>query len=229
MNEIKKILVVEDDLSILEGLKDNLIAEGYFVFTTSNGLDGLDMAKEEMIDLLILDIMLPGINGFEICKKIKIKKPLLPILMLTARSAEMDKIAGLDYGADDYMTKPFSISELLARVRAILRRSYSQNKIIEEFTFGKVKVNFIKMQAFVKKKEVKFTTKEFAIMEYFIHRSGEVIHRHELLNKVWGYKSIPTTRTVDNFILDIRKKIEDSPSNPKHIVSVSGIGYRFEP
>lgn len=229
MNKKKQILVVEDDLSILMGLNDNLIAEGYEVMTVSNGMEGLKMALEQSIDLLLLDIMLPGINGFEICKKIKTEKPLLPVLMLTARSSEMDKIAGLDYGADDYITKPFSISELLARVRAILRRAYPKNNKLETYTFGKVKINFKKMEVFVDGKPIHFTKKEFSILDYFIKHEGEVVHRHDLLNEVWGYSKVPTTRTVDNFILDIRKKIEDQPSNPKHIVSVSGIGYKFNP
>lgn len=227
MENRKNILVIEDDISILMGLKDNLIAEGYEVFTSMNGTEGLEMALQNNIDLLILDIMLPGKNGFEICKKLKSEKPLLPVLMLTARNSEMDKIAGLDYGADDYITKPFSLSELLARIRAVLRRAYPQKKKLEQYSFGNVKIDFKKMQVFVNEKEIKFTAKEFAIMEYFIKHSGEVVHRHELLNEVWGYNKIPTTRTVDNFILDIRKKIEETPSKPIHIVSISGIGYRF--
>ena len=141
----------------------------------------------------------------------------------------MDKIAGLDYGADDYITKPFSLSELLARIRAILRRAYPKQKEFEQYSFGNVKIDFKKMQAFVKEKEIKFTGKEFAIMEYFIRHAEELVHRHDLLNKVWGYNAVPSTRTVDNFILDIRKKIEEIPSNPKHIVSISGVGYRFQP
>ena len=229
MEKKKHILVVEDDISILMGLKDNIIAEGYEVDTTVNGVDGLKLASEKEFDLLILDVMLPGMNGFEICKKIKKEKPLLPIIMLTARSSEMDKIAGLDYGADDYMTKPFSLSELLARIRAILRRAYPLKKELEQFSFGNVKIDLKKMQAYVNAKEIKFTGKEFAIMEYFIRHSGEVVHRHDLLNEVWGYNAIPSTRTVDNFILDIRKKIELTPSSPKYIVSISGVGYRFQP
>lgn len=229
MEEKKYILVVEDDISILMGLKDNLIAEGYDVKTSMNGTEGLELALKNEIDLLILDIMLPGMNGFEICKKIKMKKPILPIIMLTARSSEMDKIAGLDYGADDYITKPFSLSELLARIRAILRRAYPEQKELEQYTFGKVKIDFKKMQVSVNGKEVKFTVKEFAIMEYFIRHAEEVVHRHDLLDEVWGYKAMPSTRTVDNFILDMRKKIEEIPSNPKHIVSISGVGYRFQP
>ncbi|MEN8194088.1 MAG: response regulator transcription factor [Bacteroidota bacterium] len=229
MNRKKHILVVEDDLSILMGLQDNLIAEGYKVTTASNGTDGFNLASNNNFDLLILDIMLPGMNGFDICKRIKKEKPLLPIVMLTARSSEMDMVSGLDYGADDYITKPFSLSELLARIRAVIRRAYPDKKELENYSFGNVTIDFKKMQAFVNGEEIKFTVKEFAIMEYFIRHSGEVVHRHDLLNEVWGYNVMPSTRTVDNFILDIRKKVEETPSDPKHIISVSGIGYRFQP
>jgi len=227
MNRSKHILVVEDDLSILVGLQDNLIIEGYEVSTATNGTEGLNLANKKDFDLLILDIMLPGMNGFEICKKVKKEKPLLPIIMLTARSSEMDKIAGLDYGADDYITKPFSLSELLARIRAVLRRAYPLKEELEKYAFGNVEIDFKKMDAFVDGKDIQFTKKEFSILEYFIQHEGEVVHRHDLLNKVWGYDKTPTTRTVDNFILDIRKKIEKTPSNPKHIVSISGVGYKF--
>ena len=227
MDKSKHILVVEDDLSILMGLEDNLITEGYEVSTATNGIDGLKLATEKKFDLLILDIMLPGMNGFEICKKIKKEKPLFPIIMLTARSSEMDKIAGLDYGADDYITKPFSLSELLARIRAVLRRAYPVNKELEKFAFGNVEIDFKKMDAFVNGKEIRLSKREFSILEYFIQHEGEVVHRHDILNEVWGYDKTPSTRTVDNFILDIRKKIEKTPSNPKYIVSVSGVGYKF--
>ncbi len=227
MHQIKHILVIEDDLSILTGLQDNLSMEGYEVSTAVNGIDGLNLILEKNFDLLILDIMLPGMNGFEICKKVKKEKPLLPIIILTARSSEMDKIAGLDYGADDYMCKPFSIAELLARIRAILRRTYPLIEELEKYTFGNVNIDFKKMEASVDGKEIQLTKKEYSILEYFIQHEGEVVHRHDLLNKVWGYSKTPTTRTVDNFILDIRKKIEKSPSDPKHIISISGVGYRF--
>ena len=227
MERKRHILVVEDDISILIGLKDNLILEGYAVFTADNGKEGYKLANESNFDLLILDIMLPGMNGFEICKKIKKEKPLIPIIMLTARSSETDKIAGLDYGADDYMTKPFSISELLARIRAILRRTYPLNKKLEKYAFDNVKINFKKMNALVDGKEIRFTKKEFLILKYFIRHEGEVVHRHDLLDEVWGYNKIPSTRTVDNSILEIRKKIERTPSNPNHIISISGVGYRF--
>ena len=226
--EVKRhIIIVEDDISILMGLKDNLITEGYSVKTADNGKEGYKLAHENEFDLLILDIMLPGMNGFEICKKIKLEKPLKPIIMLTARSSEMDKIAGLDYGADDYITKPFSISELLARIRAIMRRVYPLNTELEKYNFDNVKIDFKKMTAFVDGKEIRFTKKEISILEYLIQHEGEVVHRHDLLNEVWGYDKIPTTRTVDNYILELRKKIEKTPSNPKHLISVSGVGYRF--
>jgi len=227
MKKRKHILLVEDDESILFGLQDILESEGYKISIASNGIDGLKLATEKSIDLLVLDIMLPGMNGLEICKRIKKEKLTLPIIMLTAKSSEMDKISGLDYGADDYITKPFSLSELLARIRAILRRAYPEENILKHYSFGNVKLDFIKMEAFVNDKAVKFTRKEFAILEYFINREGEVVHRHDLLNNIWGYDKIPTTRTVDTFILEIRKKIEKTPSKPTHIISISGVGYRF--
>lgn len=227
MGKRKHILLVEDDESILFGLQDILEGEGYQISTAANGLDGLKLAVEKPIDLLVLDIMLPGMNGIEICKKIKKEKRMLPIVMLTAKSSEMDKISGLDYGADDYITKPFSLSELLARIRAILRRTYPEEEVLKHYSFGNVKIDFIKMEAFVNNYEVKFTKKEFAILEYFINRDGETVPRHDLLNNIWGYDKTPSTRTVDTFILEIRKKIEETPSNPKHIVSISGVGYKF--
>ncbi|MBG7630676.1 MAG: response regulator transcription factor [Bacteroidetes bacterium] len=227
MEKKRHILVVEDDISILMGLKDNLIIEGYNVSTSLNGNEGLKMALQNQIDLLILDIMLPGMNGLEICKKVKLEKPLIPVLMLTARSSEMDKIIGLDYGADDYITKPFSLSELLARIRAVLRRSYPLKTELERYAFGNVEINFKKMEVHIDGEEIRFTRKEFSILHYLIQHKGEVVHRHDLLNEVWGYDKIPTTRTVDNFILDIRKKIEKEPSNPIFIKTISGVGYKF--
>ena len=227
MGNTKHILLVEDDESILSGLKEILENEGYQISTASNGIDGFNLAIEKSFDLLILDIMLPGMNGLQICKKIRIEKMEIPIIMLTAKSLEMHKIAGLDYGADDYITKPFSLSELLARIRALLRRVYPEKSNLKEYAFGNVKIDFEKIEAFVNGDEVKFTSREFAILEYFINRDGKVIHRHELLNNIWGYDKIPTTRTVDTFVLEIRKKIEETPSKPKHIISVSGVGYRF--
>lgn len=229
MTSKRKILIIEDDLSILMGLQDNLEAEGYEVHTSANGTEGFALASERNFDLLLLDVMLPGINGFEICKKIKKEKPQIPVLMLTARGLEMDKVAGLDYGADDYLTKPFGLSELLARIRAILRRTYPENKTLDEYSFGHMHVDFKTMKVFRNGEEIHFTKKEFAILKYLAEHAGEVVHRHELLNEVWGYEKMPTTRTVDNFILELRKKIETTPSRPRHLVSISGVGYRFVP
>lgn len=223
------ILIIEDDISILRGLKDNLTFEGYSVLSSTDGQEGLQIALEKHVDLLLLDIMLPGINGYEICRSLKKEKPELPIIMITARGSEMDKVGGLDLGADDYLTKPFSIPELLARIRAVLRRSTPDQNEIEKYSFGEITLNFKKFQAFINDAEIKLSSREFALMKYFIQHEGEVIHRHELLNEVWGYDVTPTTRTVDNYILDLRKKLEEYPSKPKHILSVRGVGYKFVP
>ena len=224
---MKTILVIEDDISILRGLKDNLEYEGYAVITETNGTKGLQIALKKKPDLILLDIMLPGINGYEICRKVKKEKPELPVIMITARGSEMDKVSGLDIGADDYITKPFSIPELLARIRAVLRRTVQSPEIPDNYSFGRVKLDFKKYQAFRDDQEIKLSRKEFAIMEYFIRHEGEAVHRHDLLNEVWGYEAMPTTRTVDNFILDLRKKLEEDPSKPVHIISVRDVGYKF--
>lgn len=225
---MKNILVIEDDISILKGLKDNLEYEGYSVLTETDGRKGLEKAREKNADLVLLDIMLPGINGFEICRKVKKEKPELPIIMITARGTEMDKVSGLDTGADDYVTKPFSIPELMARIRAVLRRFNHEKETLQEYSFGEIKLDFLKYQAFRNNIEVKLSSKEFEILKYFIEHEGEAVHRHDLLNEVWGFEAIPTTRTVDNFILDLRKKLENDPSHPKYIESVRGVGYRFK-
>ena len=226
MNQ-KVILIVEDDPNIRLGLEDNLNLEGYQVLNAPDGVNGLKSAMENEIDLLILDIMLPGMNGFEICRKVKAEKPELPVIMLTARGSEMDKVAGLDIGADDYITKPFSLPELLARVRAAFRRVKKDTEPLIRFSYDNVFLDFLNFQAFFKDTEVSLTNKEFEIMVYFIGHENKVIHRHDLLNEVWGYDIMPTTRTVDNFILDLRKKLEENPSKPKHIISVRSIGYKF--
>ena len=225
---VKIILIIEDDISILRGLKDNLIFEGYKVLTSSDGQEGLQMAIENEINMLLLDIMLPGINGYDICRRLKKEKPDLPIIMITARGTEIDKIRGLDFGADDYMTKPFSIPELLARVRAVFRRSLNNTKDIDKYSFGNVALDFKKFKAFVNNDEIKLSSREFAVIKYLIEHEGEVIHRHDLLDKVWGHDVTPSTRTVDNYILDLRKKFEKDPANPKYILSIRGAGYKFE-
>ena len=225
----KTILVIEDDVSILRGLRDNLKFEEYEVLTATDGQEGIILALEKSPDLVLLDIMLPGISGYDICRKVKEQKPDLPIIMLTARSKEVDKIAGLDLGADDYVTKPFSTPELLARIRAALRRAQNKTPVQEKYSFGKVIMDFKQYQTFINNEEVHLSAREYAIMKFLIEHAGEVIHRHALLDEVWGYESYPTTRTVDNYILDLRKKLEEVPSNPKHILSIRGVGYKFTP
>jgi DNA-binding response OmpR family regulator len=224
----KTILIIEDDISILRGLKDNLSFEGYNVLSSMDGKEGLKIGLEKHMDMILLDIMLPGINGYEICRKLKKEKPDLPIIMITARGTEIDKVTGLDFGADDYLTKPFGIPELLARIRAIFRRASVNQVDLNHFSFGSVSIDFKKYKAFIKEKEIKLSSREFAIMKYFVEHEGEVIHRHDLLDKVWGYEAMPTTRTVDNYILELRKKLEENPSKPKHIISIRSVGYKFE-
>jgi DNA-binding response OmpR family regulator len=223
------ILIIEDDISILRGLKDNLTFEGYQVITSTDGNEGLTTAREKHVDLLLLDIMLPGINGHEICRRLKKEKPDLPIIMITARGSEMDTVAGLDIGADDYISKPFSIPELLARVRAVLRRSSNEHSEIETYSFGNISLDFKKYETTVNHRQVALSSKEYAIMKYFIEHENEVIHRHDLLEKVWGFDITPTTRTVDNYILELRKKLEPDPSKPKYILTIRGAGYKFMP
>jgi DNA-binding response OmpR family regulator len=224
---VKTILVIEDDVSILTGLKDNLEYEGYAVITETNGERGLQKALHKKPDLVLLDIMLPGMNGYEVCRKVKKESPDLPVIMITARGSEMDKVSGLDIGADDYVTKPFSIPELMARIRVAMRRKTWPPDEPDVFSFGKVTLDFKRLQAFRDNREIKLSSREFEIMKYFIRHEGEAIHRHDLLNAVWGYEAMPTTRTVDNFILNLRKRIEEDPSRPVHILSVRDVGYKF--
>jgi DNA-binding response OmpR family regulator len=228
---MRKVLIIEDEASLRNGLKDNLEAEGYKVSAAATGKEGLEKGLKEEADLILLDIMLPGMNGFDICKKIKSKKLRVPIIMLTAKAKEADKILGLELGADDYITKPFSVNELLARIKAVLRRAAiheaAKQKKIESYEFGNVKLNFTKLEAYRGAKKLKLSKREFEILEYMIKRKDEIIARNDLLDVVWGYNVFPTTRTVDNFIARIRKQVEDKPSKPKHIMSVRSAGYRF--
>jgi DNA-binding response OmpR family regulator len=224
---MKRILVIEDDPAIQKGLKESLEQEHYEVLTAADGLKGFQMAQRENIDLIILDIMLPGKNGQDICSDLRKLGVSIPILMLTSKKHETDKVLGLELGADDYVTKPFSLRELHARIKALLRRKAEINKDLEEIVFGKLVVNFKKQEAFKKGKRLGLSVKEFEILKYFAQREGMVITRTMLLDDVWGYDVYPTTRTVDNYILSLRKKIEDDPSDPKHILTVHTSGYKF--
>jgi DNA-binding response OmpR family regulator len=224
---MKKILVIEDDNSISLGLKDNLESEGYYAITESDGLEGYKMVIKEKPDLILLDLNLPNKDGMSICKDLRTNNINTPIIMLTARTEEIDKVLGLELGADDYITKPFSVRELMARVKAILRRISKVENEIEEYSFAGIKVNFKKMEIIKGKKKIDMSLKEFEILLHFIKHEGEVISRNSLLDEVWGYDVYPTTRTVDNYILMLRKKIENDHSHPKHIFTIHTVGYKF--
>jgi DNA-binding response OmpR family regulator len=224
---MKKILIVEDDSSILKGLKENLELEHFNILTESDGEDGYKSAIKNKPDLIILDVMLPSKNGFDICRDIRKENINTPIIMLTGKSAETDKVLGLELGADDYITKPFSIRELIARINAILRRVNNIEKEFDNYSFADVVIDFKKMEVKKGEKDIEMSLKEFEVMKFFVKHEGEVVTRNQLLDEVWGYDVFPTTRTVDNYILMIRKKLETNPSLPKHIITMHSAGYKF--
>jgi len=224
----EKILIIEDEADLVRGLELNLADEGYEVAWASDGREGLRRALEEAPNLVILDIMLPGMNGLEVCRELRQKKANIPVIMLTAKGEEVDKVVGLEIGADDYMTKPFSVRELLARIKAHLRREKrGLRSVPKTCVFGDIEVDFVHFKVRRQGKESDLTALEVDILKYLIAHKGEVVSREALLDKVWGYDKFPTTRTIDNHILKLRKKIEDDPSRPRHIFSIYGEGYRF--
>lgn len=222
----RKILLVEDDIAIAFGLQKNLKFEGYEVLVATEGEAGLERAIDERPDLIILDIMLPRLNGFEICEILRKKEIDTPVIFLTAKSQEVDKILGFDLGCDDYMTKPFSVRELLARVKTVLRRVQAEEP--EKMAFGDVKVNFTAQTIKLRGEMVSLTSREFELLRLLVHSRGKVLPRDFILNKVWGYNYYGTARTIDNFINRLRQKIEDDVEDPKHILTVRGVGYKFE-
>jgi len=224
---MKTILIVEDDSSILKGLKENLELEHFKILTESDGEDGYKSVIKNKPDLIVLDVMLPSKNGFDICRDIRKENINTPIIMLTGKNAESDKVLGLELGADDYITKPFSVRELIARINAILRRVNNIEKEFDSYSFAEVVIDFKKMAVKKGKKDVEMSLKEFEIMKFFIKHEGEVVTRNQLLDEVWGYEVFPTTRTVDNYILMIRKKLESNPAVPKHILTIHSAGYKF--
>jgi DNA-binding response OmpR family regulator len=221
------ILAIEDDPAILRGLADNLRFESYQVLTATDGETGYALIREKRPDLIILDLMLPRMSGYEICRKARAEGIQTPILMLTARGEEADRVLGLDLGADDYMAKPFSIRELLARIRALLRRAQPAKTLPGELCFDDVAVDFLSWEARKAGQPLEMTRKEFGILRFLASRAGEVVSRDELLNEVWGYENYPTTRTVDNHIAGLRAKIEADPAEPRHLRTVHGVGYKF--
>jgi DNA-binding response OmpR family regulator len=222
-----KILIVEDEPNMVAGLRDNFEYEGYEVITANDGLAGLERALTDSPDLLVLDVMMPRMSGLDVCKQLKAKRPSIPIIMLTARGQEVDKVVGLELGADDYVTKPFSIRELLARVKAVLRRTQTAPKDQEQYKFGDVEVNLRSCQVSRKGKPLEFSSKEFELLKFFLSHSGEAISRDRLLEEVWGYDHFPTTRTVDAHIVRLRQKLEPKPEDPQFILTVHGLGYKF--
>jgi DNA-binding response OmpR family regulator len=219
------ILIVEDDPAMLRGLKDNFVFTGYKVKTAQDGESGLNEALNSKPDLIILDIMLPGINGYEICRLIRAEGQDMPIIMLTAKGQESDIILGLNLGADDYVTKPFNIQELLARVNAFLRRRRRQE--IRQFQFGDFTLNLDSRQLLRRGKEVVLTPKEFGLLALFIKRNGCALTRDEILKQVWGYDILVTTRSVDRCVNTLRNKIERNPQSPVWVKTIRDVGYRF--
>jgi two-component system alkaline phosphatase synthesis response regulator PhoP len=222
-----RILIVEDEPNMVAGLRDNFEFEGYDVITAPDGVAGLERALTEDPDLVILDVMMPRMSGLDVCKQLKTKRPSVPIIMLTARGQEVDKVVGLELGADDYVTKPFSIRELLARVKAVLRRSTTAPKEQEKYSFGEVEVDLKSCQVSRLGKELEFSSKEFELLKYFLCHPGEALSRDRLLEDVWGYDRFPTTRTVDAHIVRLRQKVEPRPEEPRFILTVHGTGYKF--
>ncbi len=222
-----KILIVEDEPNMVAGLRDNFEFEGHQVITAGDGVAGLERAIAESPDLVILDVMMPRMSGLDVCKQLKAKRPSIPIIMLTARGQEVDKVVGLELGADDYVTKPFSIRELLARVKAVLRRAKTAPKTEEKYSFGEVEVNLRSCQVSRKGRALDFSSKEFELLKYFLIHPGETLSRDRLLEDVWGYDRFPTTRTVDAHIVRLRQKVEPKPEEPRFILTVHGTGYKF--
>lgn len=230
---MKRILIVEDDVSILFGLENILRDEGYETRSTKSGQEGYQLAREIEPDLMILDLMLPGMSGLEICKRIREEGMKIPVIMVTAKAEENDKVFGLELGADDYITKPFSVRELIARVKAQLRRkefgTASGEEIMpDEFTFGQVVVNWKRHEVLKDGQRQDLTNREFLLLEYFIRHRGELLTRDRLLDDIWGYDVYPTTRTVDTHVRRLRKHIEPNPDQPRYIRTVHGAGYLFE-
>jgi DNA-binding response OmpR family regulator len=224
-----KILIVEDEPHMRMGLKDNLEFEGYEVDYAEDGELATSKILNNQYSLILLDVMLPKVSGFDVCKRIRKEGIKTPVILVTAKGEEIDKVLGLELGADDYVTKPFSLRELLARIKAVLRRAESSagDKEESDLKIGKMNVNFASYNASVENEPVQMSHKEFEILHYLWENKNKTVSRDELLQKIWGYEESPTTRTVDNFILKLRQKIEIDFNNPKIILTVHGIGYKL--
>jgi DNA-binding response OmpR family regulator len=223
----KRILIVEDEPAMVAGLRDNFEYEGYEVISAGDGVEGLEAALNGNPDLVVLDVMMPRLSGLDVCKQLKAKRPGLPIIMLTARGQEIDKVVGLELGADDYVTKPFSIRELMARVKAVLRRASPQGPSIERYLFSDIEVNVRGNEVRRNGRPIELSAKEFALLAYFVAHPAETLSRDRLLDAVWGYENYPNTRTVDAHIVHLRQKLEPNPEEPRFILTVHGSGYKF--
>ena len=224
---MRKVLIVEDDQARAVALRDGFTYEGYAVHVARDGAAGLRMAEERSHDLVILDVMLPRMSGLDVCRQLRSSGNDTPIIMLTARGQEIDKVLGLKTGADDYVTKPFSFLELMARVEAVLRRTSKSPEAVEQVSFGDVEMNFKTFEASKGGRALDLSPREFKMMKYFVEHRGEVVTRDQLLDHVWGYEGLPLTRTVDMHIAKLRQKIEDTPSDPRHVITVHRVGYKF--
>ena len=223
-----RILLVEDEEQIRKLIKMNLELEGYEVVAVDNGRKAIDIIEGQHFDLMILDVMLPEVDGFKICQKVRLNNTKVGIIILSAKDTSQDRITGLKYGADDYLTKPFNLEELLLRVSNLLKRSSEESvNELEYYEFGDNKINFITYEADVKKGVFRLTQKEVLLLKMLIERKNEVVSRKEILQNVWGYDVFPSTRTIDNFILNFRKYFEEDPRNPKYFHSIRGVGYKF--
>ena len=224
-----KVLIVEDEPNMALGLSDSLEYEGYSTCVAADGGDAVEKALSEKPDIVLLDVMLPVQSGLDVCRILRSRGVDVPIVMLTARSQEIDKVVGLEVGADDYVTKPFGLNELLARIRAHLRRAAKNVVELDSFAFGETHVDFKKYRAVKSGIPLDLSAREFAILKYFIQHRDEIVTRDQLLDEVWGYKNNPISRTTDTHIAKLRQKIEDDPTAPVHIITVHRIGYRFVP
>lgn len=224
---MQRILIIEDEPDMALGLKDNCEYEGYEVLIASDGEEGIRLALTQRPALILLDVMLPKLSGLDVCRQLRKEGLEIPIIILTARGQEIDKVVGLEMGADDYVTKPFSIKELLARVRAHLRRTARPLMQLETYTFGDVTLNFRTHHATKAGQVIDLSAREFELLKYFIRHQGQAVTREELLDGVWGVNCYPFSRTVDNHIAKLRQKVENNPSEPRYIITLHRIGYKF--
>lgn len=225
---MSRILIIEDEAPMRMALKDILEAEGHRALTATDGAAGLQSALDEKPDLILLDVMMPRLDGFALCAELRRLERHVPVLMLTAKGRVEDRVHGLDTGADDYLVKPFSTEELLARVRALLRRFQKQNKIAVRLKLGEIEIDLARQTAFRGKKTLRLTAKEFSMLRLLAEAEGEPVTRERFLDAVWGYTAFPTTRTVDNHIASLRAKLEKNPDAPRWIKTVHGVGYRLD-